>query len=352
MIGAEATVVFIDEAETLGGRLAAAGVPMRSLGLGPGRNVLRHPRRFAAAVAELGPDGALLVECGFMGAALRIGGYGGPIVAVEHGTLNVTMRSGLSPPRRLLRRIARVSGAWADDTEVAVSDFMLARMRRRAHARRLVRIHNGIDPDRVALPRGQRRVRDTLTIGFMGRLIRGKGADHLVRALGEARGRFSATLVVAGDGPERAGLASLAGSLGVGIEFVGVVEDLPEFWGRCDVAAVPAAELAEAFSMVTLEAMACGKAIVATRNGAIPELIVDRETGTLVAPGDIHGLAEALSCYAENPDLRHAHGVAARKRAIERFHIEECARAYLDLFADLAPSSAVHGAHAIPTQPV
>ena len=192
--------------------------------------------------------------------------------------------------------------------EVAVSDFMLEKMRGYPHARRLVRIYNGIDPGRhppSAEAQGDRR--DVgLTVGFMGRLIPGKGADHLVHALARARSRLTPRLLIAGDGPERSRLASLARELGVesDVDFLGVVDDVPAFWQQCDVAAVPAAELAEAFSMVTLEAMIAGKATVATRNGAIPELMIDGETGTLVAPGDIGGLAEALVAYAENPALR------------------------------------------------
>jgi len=86
----------------------------------------------------------------------------------------------------------------------------------------------------------------------------------------------------------------------------------------------------------TLEAMSCGKPIVASRDGAIPELIVDGTTGTLVPPGDVGALAKALALYAEHPELRYRHGLAARARAVERFHIEDCARAYLNLFAELA----------------
>ena len=107
------------------------------------------------------------------------------------------------------------------------------------------------------------------------------------------------------------------------------------FWQGCDIAAIPS-QAQESFSMVTLEAMSCGKAIVASRAGAIPELVLDGQTGTLVAPGDAAALAHALVRYAEQPRLRGAHGLAARARAVERFHIEDCARAYLELFDELA----------------
>jgi glycosyltransferase involved in cell wall biosynthesis len=64
--------------------------------------------------------------------------------------------------------------------------------------------------------------------------------------------------------------------------------------------------------------------------------MLDGVTGTLVEPGEVQALAQALVAYAENPELRRAHGAAARARAVERFDIKDCARAYLDLFSELA----------------
>ena len=338
--GAEVTIVFVGRPEPLADRLAGTGVEYRSLGFRRGRNVVPHARRFARVVSDAGPDGALLVECGFMGATLRAGGYRGPIVGVENGTLNGL--PGLSRSRRLLWRTSRLAGARAHDLEVAVSDFMLEQMRGHPHARRLARIYNGIDPGESlpALSASHDRGRDGMTVGFMGRLVGGKGADHLIRALARARGLLRARLLIAGDGPERARLAALADSLDLGTDvvFLGVVDDVPAFWRQCDIAAVPAAELAEAFSMVTLEAMVAGKPIVATRNGAIPELVADGVSGTLVAPGDVGALAEALVAYAENAALRDAHGAAARAQAVTRFHIDDCARAYVEVFDRFATS--------------
>ncbi len=263
----------------------------------------------------------MLVECGFLGAALRIGGYRSPIVAVEHGPMN----DETGPVRRIDRR----SGAWADDVEVAVSDFILERMHAYPHARELVRIHNGVDTE-IYAP-GPEAGSGAFTVGFVGRLIEGKGVDHLIRAVARTA---EARLRIAGDGPDRARLVALAQELGLDdrVEFLGTVTDIPAFWHGSDVAAVPTAELQEAFSMVTLEAMACGKPVIATRSGAIPELVVDGETGTLVERGNVAAISEALAAYAESLDLRRRHGAAARSRAVERFRIERTAAAYLELF--------------------
>ena len=337
-LGVNITIVFIGDPWPLAERLSDAGIPYRSLGLRRGRDILRHPRRYAAEVTSVGPHGALLLECGYIGATLRVGGYNGPIVAVEHGAVLIGSHA-LSLPRRLLRRVNRASGAWSDDAEVAVSDFILDLMRRHSHSRQIQRIYNGVDPD-VYLPAMSARAttsRQQVTVGYAGRLVLGKGTDHLIRAIAQAKKEIPVKLLVAGDGPELSRLESLAYELGLDstVEFLGIVDDIPGFWHRCDVAAIPSDTL-ESFSMTTLEAMACSKPIVATRSGAIPELVVDAVTGTLVPPGDANALARALVTYAERPELRHAHGAAARARAIERFHINDCAQSYLNLFNQLA----------------
>jgi glycosyltransferase involved in cell wall biosynthesis len=337
-LGAQVTILFVGTPWPLAERLARADIPYSTLGLGRGRNVLLHPHRYAREVNRIGVDGALLMERGFMASALRAGGYGGPIVAVEHGALLGELQSRVTP-RQLLRHIGRITGAWAGDSEIAVSDFMLEQMQRHAHARSSARIYNGIDPDMYRLATASPPDRTPeLLVGFAGRLVAGKGADHLIRAIDEVDGRIPVKLVIAGNGPERDDLIRMARELRVesSVEFVGVVDDMPGFWQQCDVAVIPSDTWVESFSMVTLEAMSCGKAIVATRAGAIPELILDGENGTLVPPGDVAALTEALIRYAENPDLRHAHGAAARARAVERFHIEDCARAYIALFDELA----------------
>jgi glycosyltransferase involved in cell wall biosynthesis len=339
-LGADVTVLLIEQPWSLQRRLVAAEVPYRSLGFKRGRDVVRHPRRYARAVAEVGADGALLLECGFMGGALRAGGYDGRIVAIEHGTLlGLHDRPRL---RRLLWHAGRLTGTWADDAEVAVSECMLECMRQHSHTRRVQRIYNGIDPDvyrpRDEADRADRRDTHETIVGFASRLIPGKGADHLIRAVARARAQAPTRLLIAGDGPERRRLEALARALETGgsVEFLGVVDDAPAFWRSCDIAAIPSDTVSESFSMTTLEAMACGVAIVASRGGAIPELMIDGVTGTLVEPGDVDALCKSLVSYAQRPELRSRHGAAARTRAVTRFHIEDCGQAYLDLFSELA----------------
>ena len=148
--------------------------------------------------------------------------------------------------------------------EVAVSDFMLARMREQPHARRVCRIPNGIDPATPAPSLVPCNTGRPFLVGFAGRLVPGKGADHLISAFAQVRERLPAKLLFAGDGPERARLDGLAHDAGLAadIEFLGVVEDVGALWSRCDVAVFPSQTLPESFGRgtrgnVVLQARRC-----------------------------------------------------------------------------------------------
>jgi glycosyltransferase involved in cell wall biosynthesis len=337
--GHAATVVFVEGPGPMTARLADKDIPTISLGMARGRDVIGRARQFAASVTAHAPDGALLVECGFMGAALRAGGYRGRIVAAEHGAaMAVRSRSRF---RREIWRLGRLSGAWADDVEVAVSNFIEAEMRRHVHARRLTCIHNGVDPELYKPATGARQ-RESRVIGFAARLIAGKGADHLLEAF--AALPAASELWIAGDGPERERLIELAAVLGLSdrVRFLGLLHDMARFWRDVDVAAIPSAEFVESCPMTPLEAMATGLPVVATRNGGLPELIVDGVTGTLVAPGDPTALSAALARYIGDPALCEHQGRAGRERVLQRFDIHFCVQSYLGLLGEelAAPSFA------------
>jgi glycosyltransferase involved in cell wall biosynthesis len=331
--GIDASVVFVTHGVPLAERLDRDGVPHLSVGLSRGRAGLVHPRRLARNVSAAGPDGALLTDSGYLAAALRAGGYRGRIVGVEHGKLLAAHT--LSPARRLRNRLEASVGARFRAVDVGVSDFMVQEIRRHPHARRVCRIHNGID-NRLFAPagNGDGSGSGSILIGSAARLIPGKGIEHLVRAVAQLRD-LKVRVEIAGDGPERQSLARLAEELEVDdvVSLRGPIQMMPEFWRRCDLAVVPADSLLESFSMVTLEAMACGVPVVTTRNGGIPEVLADGESGRIVPPGDPGALATAIRAYATDPDLRRRHAAAARERACRYFGIEATAAQYLGLFA-------------------
>jgi glycosyltransferase involved in cell wall biosynthesis len=328
--GADARLVFVTNATPLVTRVRAAGIPFETLDLKRGRAVILHPRRLGRAIRQAGVDGAILVSGDYLAAALRIGGYGGKIVAVEHGSVLQLPR--MRRHQRFVRTAARLPGAPVVDVRVAVSDFVSSRLNGSAP---VVTIPNAVDLEDYPLstrdPDG-----DEFVIGCMARLVQGKGVEDLLAASAKILER-GGCLRIAGDGPERPRLEALARHLGVGdqVEFRGWVAHASGFWSLCDVAVVPSHELVESFGLAALEAMATGRPVVATLNGGLPELVVDGKTGFTVPPGDTDALAAAMRAYEEDPSLRAAHGAAGRARSEARFDIRRCAEAYLALFDDV-----------------
>jgi glycogen(starch) synthase len=189
-------------------------------------------------------------------------------------------------------------------------------------------IYNGLDEPGMAarpLPFSPPRVL------CLGRLVSAKGFDlaleaisHLVREFPDVR------VVIAGDGPERTSLQARARQLGMeySVEFTGWVpaEKVPDLINTATVLLMPSRR--EGLPLVGIEAMQMGRPLVATRVGGLPELIVQEQTGILVKPQDVHGLATALAFLLRNPRLASSMGEAARRRATSDFNLTRCIAEY------------------------
>jgi len=334
--GVDARIVFVCTPGPLARDLVSWGVPFTGLRLSRGMRVLYRARGLARLVEEAGSDGAVLNSGGYLAAALRIGGYKQRVVAVEHGSLIRDEDS--TPSRRAFRRLLRSCGTWAIDAEVAVSDYVMKRLVARSHADKLLRIYNGVD-SRAYLPAipdvGSRDARHEgkTVIGYGGRLVGAKGAQDLLVACGDLLKSSDCVLSIAGDGPQREELEGLAAKMGIRelVEFRGWVDDMAGFWQACDIAVVPSV-CEEAFGMVAIEAMACGKPVVASDRGALPEVVVHGQTGLIYPAGSLPGLRDALRRYASDRNRRLSDGRAGRERCVAVFDIQACAAAYRELF--------------------
>ncbi|MBV8715277.1 MAG: glycosyltransferase family 4 protein [Chloroflexi bacterium] len=148
---------------------------------------------------------------------------------------------------------------------------------------------------------------------FVGGLDRTKGLDVLLRAYAELQD--APPLVIIG-----ASRSGGPGSLPPLPPNAIVLRDWPEAavrgaWRRSVMGIVPSV-WAEPCPTVVLEAMAAGRAVVGSRIGGIPELIVDGETGALVPAGDVCALRRSIQDLLERPDLRQRMGQAARARVV------------------------------------
>jgi len=221
---------------------------------------------------------------------------GVPAVIKLHGSdLDVVAR--LPGPRRWLRwalpratRVVAVSrplaqaalalGAAPDRTDVVRNGVDLRRFRPR---------------DRVGARRALGEPADASIVLYVGRVEREKGAVDLVHAFARSSHNSSrARLIMVGDGSAVGECRAAAAALGADVKWIGPVshDEIPRWLAACDVLALPSWH--EGTPNAVLEAIACGRRVVATRVGGVPDVIDSDALGTLVNPRDVPALAGAI----------------------------------------------------------
>jgi hypothetical protein len=113
--------------------------------------------------------------------------------------------------------------------------------------------------------------------------------------------------------------------------------ELVRLYQQSDLFVLPT--LADCYSLVALEAMACELPVITSRLGGIPEIVEEGETGYLLTPGDYAGLAARLDLLIEDAALRRGMGQAARRRAVQRFDSRGNAARVLDAMKQVVPGS-------------
>jgi glycosyltransferase involved in cell wall biosynthesis len=183
----------------------------------------------------------------------------------------------------------------------------------------------------------RRRYGDGFLLFALGRHVYYKGFEFLIRALASVAG---ARLALGGQGPLTGELRRIALEAGVAdrVDFVGRIADaeLPAWYHACDVFCLPSVEPAEAFGIVQVEAMACGKPVLCCQLGnGVNWVNRDGETGIAVPPADVAALAEALERLRSDPELGRRLGEAGRKRAYALFSAEAMARGTLEVYREV-----------------
>jgi D-inositol-3-phosphate glycosyltransferase len=286
-----------------------------------------------------------------------------PVVQTFHALGSVKRRhqgsDDTSPPgrvaaeRAVAQRVDRVVATCTDEM------FELARLG--TPRRRTTVVPCGVDttafsPEGPVLPRTERP-----RLVVLGRLVRRKGVDEVITALRRLPG---VELLVAGgppqtatggllatarhgvpDDPDVRRLRELAASAGVAdrVRLLGAVArpDVPALLRSAD--AVVCVPWYEPFGIVPLEAMACGRAVVASAVGGIQDSVVDQVTGLLVPPRRPDALAAALRGLLAAPTRALAFGIAGRDRVLARYgwdRVAACTLAvYEEVLAERAGSS-------------
>ncbi len=225
---------------------------------------------------------------------------------------------------RLCASTASRSRALIFVSEAALEEFA-ARYRRRPSWRVL---RNGIDVETWSPGPGQfpqkLRIPDAApVVNISGALLATKGHALAIAAWHDVLSRVpEARLLIVGDGPERATLRRQVQRAGLQhrVVFAGRIDDE---WERVhiarasDIALLPS--YGEALPMALIEASACARAAIATDMGGVREVVSDDVSGTLIPPGDIAAIADAVIDLLEDPERRTRMGQAGRILVEERF---------------------------------
>lgn len=185
-------------------------------------------------------------------------------------------------------------------------------------------------PDVAAVKQIQERYGANLVLA-VGRLVYYKGFEHLVRAMS----RINGTLLLIGDGPLRETLIRLAAALGIPerVAFLGDVDDVRPYYHAADIFVLSSVARSEAFGIVQLEAMACGKPVINTRlNSGVNFASPHGVSGLTVAPGNYIELSHAIAYLLERPFLRTKLGSRGHDRVAKHFTIQTMAQRTLELY--------------------
>jgi glycosyltransferase involved in cell wall biosynthesis len=194
-------------------------------------------------------------------------------------------------------------------------------------ARSLWRISNSVDTDFFSPASDESGVSEQECVILCPRMLVPKnGVGYALDAMSHlARNQTRAKLLIAGDGPLRQVLEEKAEKIGEGrISFLGECdrEQMRSLNQRADIVLVPSITskgLQEATSISALEAMACGKPIIASNIGGLSEIVVDGETGFLVEERSGKAIADRITKLIRNVPLREEMGTQARNRILERY---------------------------------
>ncbi|MFQ5902719.1 MAG: glycosyltransferase, partial [Candidatus Binatia bacterium] len=209
---------------------------------------------------------------------------------------------------------------------------------------RVTMIRNGIDCESYYVPDQRDSCRsefgltlDAQVVGYAGRIEKVKRLDLLLEGFSLVLARHpEARLMIIGEGKLRPRLEALAARLGIShcVIWTGFRGDIPRLLAAMDIYVQPSAN--EGFSLSLLEAMAAGKAIVATDVGGAPEVVIDGRTGVLIPPASSSAISLAVAGLLDDPERQSTLGQAARSHVVREFGVRQTMDGYRELYEVLA----------------
>jgi len=209
----------------------------------------------------------------------------------------------------------------------------------RRHAEKFFPVSYGVDldlfkPDPTICSAEGKTV---LFVGAMTKTAYFKGLENLMRAFKTVTATVEdSRLVIVGHGETEQSFRQLAVELGVGdkVEFVTDADDetLVGYYQACDVLVLPPFNRNESFGLVLLEAMACGKPVIASSLPGVRAVFEDSKQGLLVEPGSIDDLVDKILAVLLDEEMAHRMGQAGRELVEKEYSWQEAVRRLEELY--------------------
>ncbi len=312
------------------------GVPVKPIVIRHHADVTLVPR-LKTEMEKLAPDivHTHLIHADLYG-TLAARWLGVPIISSRHNDDAFRYRTPVRLVNRMLWRMTTAGIAISD----AIAQFSITV--EGAMPKQMHRIHYGLDSSIRPLDRSDSKKKlitefklpaDIKLIGMVCRLVEQKGVRYGLEAFIQiATNLPTAHLLIAGEGPLRSELEVRVkeAALADRVHFLGWRSDAPTLMAALDILLAPS--LWEGFGLVMLEAMAQQTPIIASNVSAIPEVVISRETGLLVAPRDVNGLKDALIELLKDGALRQHMGLMGRDRMETAFSATRMVRETIELY--------------------
>ena len=223
------------------------------------------------------------------------------------------------------------------DLYTCTSAKLIERLKKQNYLSKFALVQWGVNPS-IFNPNIKpiKNKKDNFIFLFVGTLCKRKGVEYLIKAfvkLSQKHKNIELLLIGNGAPSTIKYFKELAGQSK--INFIGSVApiDVPKYLVYADVFILPS--LGEPFGLVNLEAMACGKPVISTNAGGVPDYFKDKEVGFLVEPANVDDLADAMEKFLNNHDLVDKMGQRARKYVIRNFTWDITAKKMIIAYQEL-----------------
>ncbi len=319
-----------------------------------GLDELLDQRRPRILYTDVDPGSRLALQLGWW--AKR---NGGRLACLSCDNMPRTLRGELkrspgSAARFLVTRALGTAARGVVDHVFAISHDIEAVMKTVGFGDRVSVIPLGFDPKLFRPdPAARRRVRESLglretTVAYFGRLIPEKGVHHLIDALAELKNERWQMMIdefKEYDHPYVRQIREQIGRVGLAdriVYFDARHDEMPMFMNAADIVVVPSESnpaWKEQYGRVAPEAMACGRMVITSNCGALPELV--GEAGVVVPEGSVGALRDAIAQALANPTLRDSMGHAAFERAHAELSVTQQVEGMHEIFSRWARPTAV-----------